>query len=339
MDNGCSRASRGATFTETPEHKFNIAHLPSVDPTTTTHHPSTADPDHSFKMTFKFLSNRKIPRHLMIRRFKATFLGVVIRIHRVSTVRRDGRLVEHEHGKYQSPVVSDSASSLSSGPVMRVPWDRPPEIFERPAGMAPDPVLEACLQLYRDYYEGRLSYGPNGEPIFLEQVPDHPEVNISAHIPDGIMSEDTHGGRAELSPAAAYACTQARRLGLSQNIHMVQSGQRDGCHLDRTSVAATAAEGQEAVEWPTFEAANGAQDAGVYVAHSALEPEPRVVHANGFARVDVPFSSCPGLGMSAGWSERALKFPITLSLAIDAEFDQRLPSVNIARDSSANGLQ
>ncbi|PCH41070.1 hypothetical protein WOLCODRAFT_24471 [Wolfiporia cocos MD-104 SS10] len=46
------------TFTETPEHKFDIAHLPSLSTTTSTHHPSAADPGHSVKMTWTRLTAR-----------------------------------------------------------------------------------------------------------------------------------------------------------------------------------------------------------------------------------------------------------------------------------------
>ncbi|PCH41063.1 hypothetical protein WOLCODRAFT_16862 [Wolfiporia cocos MD-104 SS10] len=159
-------------------------------------------------MTFKFLvwldaylnqTNRKTPRHSMIRRFKATFLGIAVHIHRVSTARRAVRLVEYERDVYQSPAASDSVLSFDSVPVVRIPSDRPPEFFERSAGMAPDPLFEACLQTYREYYEGRLGYGPNGEPIYVAQHPDHPDTDVGMGTSGGAMSREDL--QAPLSPA------------------------------------------------------------------------------------------------------------------------------------------
>ncbi|PCH41061.1 hypothetical protein WOLCODRAFT_143370 [Wolfiporia cocos MD-104 SS10] len=128
------------------------------------------------------------------------------------------------------PVAEDSASSLSSGSVVIIPWDRPPEIFERPAGMAPDPVLEACLQPYRDYYGGRLRYGPNGEPIYVTQHPGHPDVDVGMDTSSGsaMSREDLPG---------------------------------------QTSIATAAVEGQEVIE---FEATDGSQGTEVYAAYDAL---------------------------------------------------------------------
>ncbi|PCH41054.1 hypothetical protein WOLCODRAFT_151099 [Wolfiporia cocos MD-104 SS10] len=222
---------------------------------------------------FKKQSNHKTPRHSMIRRFKATFLGIVVRVHRVSTVRRVGRLVEQGRGTHQPPVAEDSVSSVSSGSVVIIPWDRPPEIFERPAGMAPDPVLEACLQLYRDYYEGRLRYGPNGEPIYVTQHPDHPDADVGMDTSGSVMSrEDIQGGRAQLSPAAAYAFTQARRLGLSTEKNMVQSGHGNDRLPGQTDTDTAAVEGQEVIEWTCFEATDGSQGTELYAVYDALGP-------------------------------------------------------------------